>query len=82
MNSQKLYTVVMAFLFALPAISHAQDDIAAILGYPDMIIYNGNLITMDDEGFNDQTGTIAEAMAIRDDSILAVGNNQEIRRLA
>ncbi len=47
-----------------------------------MIIYNGKLITMDDEGFNNQTGTIAEAMAVRDDTILAVGSNQEIRRLA
>ncbi len=82
MNFQKLSTVVMGVLLTLPAIIHAQDDIAAILGYPDMIIYNGKLITMDDEGFNNQTGTIAEAMAVRDDTILAVGSNQEIRRLA
>jgi predicted amidohydrolase YtcJ len=82
MNLHKLSAIILGVLLTAPIISQAQEDIAGILGYPDMIIYNGKLITMDDEGFNDQTGTIAQAMAVRDDSILAVGSNQEIRRLA
>ena len=80
------FSVLRTFLvslFLFPSILFAQDNsIAAILGYPDLIIYNGNIVTMDDPGFNSDTGTIAQAMAVRNDTILAIGNNQDIRRLA
>jgi predicted amidohydrolase YtcJ len=82
MNLHRLLTVILGILLATPLTSHAQDDIAAILGYPQMIIHNAKIVTMDDAGFNSSPGTITEAMAIRDDKILAMGSNQEIRRLA
>ena len=41
-----------------------------------MIIINGKILTVD-ERF-----TIAEAVAIKDDKIIAVGTNNEIRKLA
>lgn len=41
-----------------------------------MIILNGNILTMD------STFTSAEALAIQEDKILAVGSNKEIRKLA
>ena len=43
---------------------------------PDMIIINGKILTVD-EHF-----TIAEALAVKDDKIIAVGSNHEIRKLA
>jgi len=55
---------------------------AAVLGYPDMIIYNGKIVTMDDVSFSPDPGTIVEAMAVRDGVILALGTNQQIRVLA
>ncbi len=51
-------------------------------GYPDMIIYNAKIVTMDDPSFTSNLGTIAEAMAVRDDKILQVGSNDSIRSLA
>ena len=42
----------------------------------DMIITNGKILTVDEQF------TIAEALAIKDDKIIAVGSNSEIKKLA
>ena len=62
--------------------SQTASDIAATLGYPQTIVYNAKIVTVDDESFSSNLGTIAQAMAIRDGNILAVGSNSEIRALA
>ena len=43
---------------------------------PDMILFNGKIITVD------QKSTIAQAVAVKDDKIIAVGTNDEIKKLA
>src|SRR3990172_4075567 len=58
------------------------NNVAAKLGYPQTIIYNAKIVTMDDASFTAQAGTIAQAMAIRDDKILSTGTNADIRALA
>ncbi len=63
-----MWTCVVALLLA--AMPHAQQPVA------DVILSNGKIITVD-ERF-----TIAQAVAVRGDRILAVGTNQEIARLA
>jgi predicted amidohydrolase YtcJ len=57
---------------------------AEIAAYPDIILRNGKVVTMDDVsvGLNMPLGTIAEAIAIRGDRIIAVGTNDRISRLA
>jgi predicted amidohydrolase YtcJ len=45
-------------------------------GAPDLILSNGKIITVD------ETFSIAQAVAVRGDRIVAVGTNQEINRLA
>lgn len=61
----------------------AQDnEIETTLGYPDTIVHHANIVTMDDASFSSDSGTIAEAMAIRDDTILATGTNEQMRALA
>ena len=57
-------------------------DIAAKLGYPDLVIYNSKIVTMDDSSFEPRVGTIVQAMAVRSGKILATGSNAEIRALA
>src|SRR5574341_1192582 len=57
-------------------------NVAAKLGYPQMIVYNGKIVTMDDSSFESRVGTIVQAMAIRDGKILATGNNADLRALA
>ncbi len=57
-------------------------DVAAKLGYPQMIVYNGKIVTMDDASFESRVGTIVQAMAVRDGKILEMGTNAEVRALA
>ena len=49
---------------------------------PDLIVYNGKIITVSDKSFTSNLGTIAQAVAVRDSKITAVGNNAEIRAQA
>ncbi|HEY5627677.1 MAG TPA: hypothetical protein VIR79_07005, partial [Nitrospira sp.] len=79
----KLFRAVLIGSLIVPVVSWSQDEsIASILGFPDMIIHNAKIVTMDDPSFTPDPGTISEAMAIRDDKILAIGSNQLIRSLA
>jgi hypothetical protein len=65
---------ILLFLLIFPVFSSAQNDaVQDTLGYPDMVIYNAKIVTMDDASFTASPGTITQAMAIRDDKILAVG---------
>jgi predicted amidohydrolase YtcJ len=75
------FILLVLFVFSTPCI--AQDaDTATTLGYPDTIIYNAKIVTMDDASFTSDPGTITQAMAIRDDKILALGTDARIRALA
>lgn len=53
----------------------------ALIMWPDIIYVNGEIVTMDDTRINDNPGTIVQAMAVRDERIIALGTNDEIRRL-
>lgn len=76
---------VLALLLSLCAATVLGQDlssVAARLGYPQLIVYNGKLVTIDDPGVNENLGRVVQAMAIRDGKILAVGTNTEVRSLA
>ena len=47
-----------------------------VLAYPEMVLYNGQILTVDD------SFTIAEAVAVRGNKFLALGTNQRIRAMA
>ncbi|MCZ6753012.1 MAG: amidohydrolase family protein [Acidobacteria bacterium] len=57
---------------------------AEVVAFPDMIVHHAKLVTMDDHSFglNTPVGTIAEAMAVRDGKVMAIGTNSQIQRLA
>jgi predicted amidohydrolase YtcJ len=52
---------------------------AELIVYPEMVLYNGQVLTADRD---DETYTVAQAVAIRDGKFLAIGSTAEIRRLA
>jgi rhodanese-related sulfurtransferase len=54
----------------------AQNIPPELIRYADSIIYNGKVLTVD------KNFTIAQAVALRDGKILAVGTNADIQRLA
>ncbi|MGK0298170.1 MAG: cytosine/adenosine deaminase-related metal-dependent hydrolase [Gammaproteobacteria bacterium] len=49
--------------------------------WPDIIYVNGVIVTMDDTRMNDNPGSIVQAMAVRDERIIALGSDDEIRKL-
>ena len=60
-------------------VPQAQELPPEVLSYADIILYNGQVLTMD----RDQPPfTVAEALAIRDGKILAVGENDRILGMA
>jgi predicted amidohydrolase YtcJ len=52
-----------------------------VLSYPDMILHNGKVATMDDKSNSSALGTVVEAVAVRDGKILALGSNSQILAL-
>ncbi|MBI4463340.1 MAG: amidohydrolase family protein [Acidobacteria bacterium] len=48
----------------------------------DMILVNGKIITVDNDSFTSNLGTIAQAMHVKDGKILHVGTNDQIRPMA
>jgi predicted amidohydrolase YtcJ len=65
-----------------PGGAQGPTTVASRLGYPQMVVYNAKIVTMDDGSFESKVGTIHQAMAIRDGRILATGANAEMRALA
>lgn len=79
----KLRMTFLAVFLTTPTFLLAQNvAVESILGYPDLIIFNAKIVTMDDPSFSSSPGNIAEALAVRDDKILAVGLTDQIRALA
>ena len=82
----KITSIPLSFLvlaaLSTPIVWAQEADIASRLGYPELIIYNGKIVTMDDSSFQSTVGTIVQAMAVRGQKILSVGTNDEIRSLA
>ncbi|MFN8546322.1 MAG: amidohydrolase family protein [Candidatus Binatia bacterium] len=78
-------TVVLAVAAVLASASGARaqsSKVAAMLGYPETIVHNAKIVTVDDHSFESKVGTVAKAMAVRDGKILALGTDEDIKALA
>ena len=53
-----------------------------VLRYADTVYVNAKIVTLDVHEINPDPGTIAEAMAVRDELVLALGTEQEMLRMA
>jgi len=67
--------LVAFLLIAVPLAAQTAAVPEALLAYPNLVLYNGKVVTVDD------AFTVAEAVAVRDGRILAVGSTAEIKRL-
>jgi predicted amidohydrolase YtcJ len=75
MIARILLTLVAAGLGTTAAAQTPAGVPAELLAYPDLVLVNGQVLTVDAQF------TVAEAVAVRDGRILAVGSTPEIRRL-
>lgn len=67
---------ITACFGSLPLRAQQQEIPPEVLAYADMTLFNGKVLTADDEF------TVAEAVAVRDGKIMAVGTSERINRLA
>ena len=74
--------VLAAFTVLSGLCAMAQQAPATETAFPDLIVYNGKIVTMDDASLNNSPGKIVEAMAIRGDRIQQVGSNNDVLRSA
>lgn len=77
-----LWLLLLSIFAYLPLMAQQQSSVLEKLGYPQTILHNAKIITVDDASFTSTIGTIAQAIAIRDGKVLAVGSNAEMRALA
>ena len=54
----------------------------ALVGYPELIVHNAKIVTMDDPSFQPNVGRTVQAMAVRQGKVLALGTDAEILQLA
>ena len=82
--SRYMTTVVCSVFMLMAATAGAQTVTvpATLVEYPDLVIHNAKIATMDDPTLNPAMGRTAEAMAVRDGKILVLGSNSEMLALA
>src|SRR5262245_54128376 len=81
-RTMKFFLTTLPVMFFGVLVTAQNRDMVSALGYPEMIVYNAKIVTMDDASFESRVGSIRQAMAIRDGKILATGTDAEIRPLA
>ncbi len=76
-----IYGLLVLGVMTVPA----QDTLTVpskLVQYPDLVVHNGNIVTMDNLDPLGPPGTVVEAMAIREDRIQFLGTNEEMLSLA
>ncbi len=68
--------VIVSAVWAVTCWGLAQDVVPEVMAYADMVLYNGKILTAD-EAFH-----IYEALAVRDEKFLAVGDSDRILKMA
>ena len=77
--------LIFSLFFLVPAL-RAQQTLqnvpAELVQFPDLILYNGKIATMNDASLSNAQGSIVQAVAIGEDRILFIGSNDEVMRYA
>jgi predicted amidohydrolase YtcJ len=77
------FLLLSVFLFTGAVQGQGRGNIPPqLISWADTILIYGKIVSMDDDRLNTNLGTIAEAMAVRDGKVLALGSNAEIQALA
>ena len=77
-------TLSLVFMIGFGSVLAQQlPDLVAAQGYADMILVNGKIVSMEDRSSTPNSpGQIVQAMAIKGKRIMALGSDEEMRRLA
>ncbi len=77
-------TLSLLSLMAMsPMMAQQLADLVAQQGYADLVLVNGKIVSMEDRSTTpNTTGRVVDAMAVKGKRIMALGTEQEMRRLA
>ena len=75
----KIFLLWIGLFYA--GIGVAQQLDPRLLNYPDSVVINGKIVSMDDGGVNENVGSTYQALAIRDGRILSMGTTENVNRL-
>lgn len=85
-RSFRRFGMFLAALFVVVRIAGAQQTLqnvpAELVSYPDFILYNGKVVSMDDASLSNSIGKTYQAIAVRGNHIVALGTNDQVLRLA
>ncbi len=79
-----LAVVVVGVVAGLPLRATGQDRSSInplLLAYPEIIVHNGRVVSLDDKTTAPKVGTIVQAMAVRNGTIIAMGANDAVLAL-
>ncbi len=84
---QRFLQTAMALFFAiiLGVVARAQQPVTVpveLVSYPDLIIYNGKIMAMNDATLTPALGRTVQALAVHGDRIQFMGTNDEVLRFA
>lgn len=82
MKIKQLAVLGFSSILGLAPVQAQQDLPPEIIQWADSVYVNATIITLDDWEMNPDPGTITQAMAVRDEIIIALGSNEEIMGLA
>src|SRR5262245_44284990 len=85
MSFHRFQRFILLIAFAVSAASAGAQSVTVpqeMVQYPDLILHNGKIVTMDDVTPTGPPGTIVEAMAIHGDTIQFLGTSQQVLRYA
>jgi len=78
-NGLAVFTLFISMIMSNTVTSQQIDP--RLLNYPDVVMINGKIVSMDDHGVNENIGSVYQAIAIRDNRIFSLGTTDDIRRL-
>jgi predicted amidohydrolase YtcJ len=85
-RTQDMLVLSLALLVGMLGLAggelQAQGAPPELVVYPNLIVHNAKIVTMDDYGINTNPGNIYEAVAVRDGQIWRLGTTDEILRFA
>ena len=76
-------TASTLLMLSMPTFSQDISSVpAAVMQWADAVYTNATIVTLDDHEMNSNPGTIAQAMAVRDEKIMGLGTNEEMMKMA
>ena len=83
MNPKYVVLVLIGWLCVNTGLSQEVSQLVGRHGYADLILTNGNIVTMDDRSNLPSTpGHLHQAMAVKGKRIMALGSNSQMKGLA